>query len=178
MDDTSVAVRISLKEHLKPDPTSRPKPLKFSERTEQVLPDSCNPLLLLLKEFEEFTSRNKMLVNTAKTKVMKFNRASSMDFPLEVYFNNKQILEEVNMYKLLGVMVSSNLKWNENTDYICTKARKKIWLLRNMKRSGLTQCELIDAYKKEVRSLLELAVPVWHSILTKDQSNQFDGMQN
>ena len=49
MDDTSVAVRISLKEHLKPDPTSRPKPLKFSERTEQVLPDSSNPLFLLLK---------------------------------------------------------------------------------------------------------------------------------
>ena len=118
-----------------------------------------------------------MLVNTAKTKVMKFNRASSMDFPLEVCFNNKQILEEVNVYKLLGVMVSSNLKWNENTDYICTKARKKIWLLRNMKRSGLTQCELIDAYKKEVRSLLELAVPVWHSSLTKEQSNQIERVQ-
>ena len=74
-------------------------------------------------------------------------------------------------------MVSGNLKWNENTDYICTKAKKKIWLLRNMKKSGLTQCELIDAYKKEVRSLLELAVPVWHSSLTKEQSNQIERVQ-
>ena len=108
---------------------------------------------------------------------MKFNRDSSIDFTLEIAFSNNHILEEVSVYKLLGVMISSNLKWNENTDYICTKARKKIWLLRNMKKSGLNPSELIDAYKKEVRSLLELAVPVWHSSLPKEQSLQIERIQ-
>ena len=118
-----------------------------------------------------------MKVNTSKTKVMKFNRSLYSDFPLEISFSDNNMLEEVSVYKLLGVMVSSNLKWHENTNYICNKAKKKVWLLRNMKKSGLSQNELIDAYKKEVRSLLELAVPVWHSGLTKEQSQQIERIQ-
>ena len=57
-----------------------------------------------------------------------------------------------------------------NTDYICKKARSKIFLLRSMKWRGLSLHELIDAYTKEVRSILELAVPVWSSGLTLEQS--------
>ena len=46
-----------------------------------------------------------------------------------------------------------------------------------MKESGLTDSELVDAYKKEVRSLLELAVPVWNSGLTKNQCVQIERVQ-
>merc|ERR1711954_456830 len=89
-----------------------------------------------------------MKLNTSKTKDMKFNRSLYSDFPLEISFSDNNMLEEVSVYKLLGVIVSSNLKWHENTNYICNKAKKKVWLLRNMKKSGLSQNELIDAYKK------------------------------
>ena len=57
------------------------------------------------------------------------------------------------------------------------KSKEKIWLLRNMKKSGLSESELIDAYKKEIRSLLELAVPVWHSGITVEQSQQIERVQ-
>ena len=50
-------------------------------------------------------------------------------------------------------------------------------MLRNMKKSGLSELELIDAYKKEIRSLLELAVPVWHSGLTVEQSQTIERVQ-
>ena len=79
--------------------------------------------------------------------------------------------------KLLGVVLSNTLKWDDNTDYICNKARRKIWLIRNMKLSGLTESELVDAFKKEIRSLLELAVPVWHGTTTKAQSEQIERIQ-
>ena len=74
-------------------------------------------------------------------------------------------------------MVSENLKWDLNTQYIFSKARKKIFLLRNMKLSGLNTNELIDAYKKEVRSLIEFAVPVWNSGLTLDQIRNIERVQ-
>ena len=54
---------------------------------------------------------------------------------------------------------------------------KKLWLLRNMKKSGLNQNELKDAYAKEVRSLLEMAVPVWHSGLTALQTIKIERVQ-
>ena len=46
-----------------------------------------------------------------------------------------------------------------------------------MKLSGLNQSELIDAYKKEIRSILELAVPVWSGGLTLEQSIQIERVQ-
>ena len=46
-----------------------------------------------------------------------------------------------------------------------------------MKKCGLTQKELIDAYMKEIRSHLELAVPVWHSGLTLEQQIQIERIQ-
>ena len=79
--------------------------------------------------------------------------------------------------KLLGVIVSDSLKWGPNTDFICKRAKSKIWLLRNMKESGLTDSQVVDAYKKEVRSLLELAVPVWNSGLTQSQCLQIERVQ-
>ena len=79
--------------------------------------------------------------------------------------------------KVLGVMISNTLKWEENTDYITEKARKKIWILRGMKKIGLTISQLVDAYKKEVRSLLELAVPVWSQGITVDRSLKIERVQ-
>ena len=36
---------------------------------------------------------------------------------------------------------------------------------------------IIDTYNKEIRSLLEMAVPVWHSGLTKKQSKDIERVQ-
>ena len=79
-----------------------------------------------------------MKVNVSKTKVMKFTNTLAQDFPLEVCFSDNENLEVIQSIKLLGVQISENLKWQENTEYICKKAKTKIFLLRNMKKSGLT----------------------------------------
>ena len=79
--------------------------------------------------------------------------------------------------KLLGVIISDNLKWHKNTKYICDKARQKLWILRRLLNFKLSHQELFDVYIKEVRSILELAVPVWHSGLTIKQSNQIESIQ-
>ena len=39
------------------------------------------------------------------------------------------------------------------------------------------QAHIFDVFTKEVRSLLELAVPVWHSGLTKHQAAQIERVQ-
>ena len=40
-----------------------------------------------------------------------------------------------------------------------------------------TSKQLIDAYVKEVRSLLELAVPVWHCSISKSQCQKIERVQ-
>ena len=162
MDDSSLAVSIPL------DP----------KIVDTFLPKDENLLQMYIEDLENFTKSNGMKINHKKSKVMKFSRSLKCDFPLEIEFNdNNQCLEKIETIKLLGLMISENLKWNENTNYICKKARSKIFLLRNMKASGLSVNELIDAYTKEVRSLLELAVPVWSSGITLEQDLKIERVQ-
>ena len=63
------------------------------------------------------------------------------------------------------------------TEYICEKARKKLWILNRLDKLGLSPQKLFDVYTKEIRSMLELAVPVWHSGLTKLQSSDIERIQ-
>ena len=64
-----------------------------------------------------------------------------------------------------------------NTNYTVAKARGKVWILRRLAPLRLTFKELFDVYVKEVRSVLEYAVPVWHSGLTQKQSSEIEAVQ-
>ena len=46
-----------------------------------------------------------------------------------------------------------------------------------MQSLELNQSQLFDVYTKEIRSILEMAVPVWHSGLTKQQSKDIENVQ-
>ena len=57
------------------------------------------------------------------------------------------------------------------------RLKKKLWLLRRMKGLNLSTMQIFDVYVKEVRSILEMAVPVWHGGLTQKQSKEIERVQ-
>lgn len=118
-----------------------------------------------------------MKVNRDKSKVMLFNSSKKFDFMPNLSLETGTNLEVVESCQLLGVIIQSNLKWNKNTDYICSKAYDRIWMVRRLKYLGATNEELIDVYCKQVRSVLELAVAVWSPGLTASQINQIERVQ-
>ena len=72
-----------------------------------------------------------------------------------LYIGN-QIVERISSYKLLGVIINENLKWNFNVDYITAKASKKLYAVRLLTRA--------DVFRSGVRSILEYAEQVWQDI--------------
>ena len=66
------------------------------------------------------------------TKFMIFNSCSSIDFmpTLSIGETEINLVEEV---KLLNLIISSELKFSKNTDYIAKKAFKRIWMLKRLK---------------------------------------------
>ena len=74
-------------------------------------------------------------------------------------------------------MVCQDLKWFKNTAYICQKARQRLWILRRMLKLDLDIYQMFDVYTKEIRSILEMAVPVWHSGLTNQQTDDIESIQ-
>ena len=177
VDDGSVAVSVNMKNSLIPAPDNQPKPLNFHERTCHVLPPENNLLQYILDDTEKFTIANKLKINPTKTKVILFNKSRRYDFPPELQLSTGGPLEVVSDIKLVGVVLSNDLRWKKNTEYICQKATKKLWTLRRLDSYNLDPLQIFDVYCKEVRSLLEMAVPVWHSGLTKSESKQIENVQ-
>ena len=177
VDDGTVAVSLDLKQCLVPDSQQRAKPLAYHERTQHTLPPQNNLLQYYIEDTEDFAVQNKMVLNKNKTKIISFNKSRKWDFPPELKFTDGTPIEHVSHTKLVGVMISDTLSWQANTEYICNKARKKLWLLRKIVKLDLDIYTLFDAYAKEVRSVLELAVPVWHSSLTRKQCLDIERVQ-
>ena len=177
IDDGTVATSINLKKCLINDPINRSRPFNYHERTEHVLPPENNLLQYYLDDTEQFTRDNKMKINSTKSKIILFNKSRKWTFPPEVSFSDDINLEYVSEFKLVGVVVSQDLRWEKNTQYICKKAMKRMWTLRRMKNLNLDENLILDTYVKEIRSILELAVPVWHSGLTVKQERDIERVQ-
>ena len=59
------------------------------------------------------------------------------------------------------------LKWSKNTIYIVDKALSRVWTMRRLNNLGFPEDFILDVYTKEIRSILEFAVPVWNGALTE-----------
>jgi hypothetical protein len=87
-------------------------------------------------------------------------------------------LDVVESFKLLGVIIlRSDMRWYDNTEYVYQKGYARLWMLRRLKGLGASISEMLDVYEKQVRSVLELAVPVWQPALTQLEKSQIERVQ-
>jgi hypothetical protein len=86
-------------------------------------------------------------------------------------------IELVEEMRVLGLIVRADLKWSSNTENMVLKGYKRLWMLRRLKKLGANGEELLDVYIKQVRSVLELAVPVWHPSLTFLERSNIERVQ-
>ena len=74
-----------------------------------------------------------------------------------------EIVEET---KLLGVIITSDLKWKSNTKNIIRKAYKRMWIVKRLKSLGANLNQLKFTFVQPSISISEVAVPAWHPGLT------------
>ena len=131
-----------------------------------------------LISLSRFTDDKLLRIKEKKTQVMKFNFAKNHDFPPELEIKHfREMVEVTSDTKLLGLILTNDLKWERNIDCICAKAFKKMWTIRRMKVLDVDPHILLDVYIQETRSVLELAVPAWHSGFTKKQAASIERVQ-
>jgi hypothetical protein len=87
---------------------------------------------------------------------------------------NDESLEIVKYANLLGVVVSDNLKWDENTTYLVKRANSRMELLRKVASFGTSIEEKKNIYIIYIRSILEQSCVVWHSSLTAENAQELE----
>lgn len=73
-----------------------------------------------------------MKLNTDKTKCMVFNFTRNKQFSTRLRMQDSQ-LETVVEMKLLGTIITNDLKWNKNTNFLIKKAYARMEILRKIK---------------------------------------------
>ena len=86
-------------------------------------------------------------------------------------------LEVVDEVKLLGVIIDKDLKWNKNTNYLVRKANKRMRMLHIASKFTRNREHLKQIYKTFIRCNLEYASNVWHSSLTRENSDDLERVQ-
>ena len=117
-----------------------------------------------------------MKINVTKTKELSISFLKN-SLPAERLMVNNQSLDPIRSSKLLGVNLSTDLKWSIHIDEVCARASKRLFALRTLKRNGVPLADLRSVYCYFIRPLLEYACPVWHSSLTCTLNNQLEDIQ-
>jgi len=120
-----------------------------------------------------------MLINTSKTKemVIYFSKQWCLDDVPPLSINSRNI-ERVVTFKLLGVVISSDLTWDAHVLYILSKCAKRIYCIWNLAKAGVPACDVVYIYCSVVRSVLEYACAVWYPGLSNKLSKDMSVYRN
>ena len=95
----------------------------------QFIPEKNLRSQAYIDEINSWTLQHKMALNEKKTKNMIFNFTDKFQFSSRLKLNQKYV-EVVEKTKLLGTIVTNDLKWEENTASCVKKAQARMQLLR------------------------------------------------
>ena len=73
--------------------------------------------------------------------------------------------------------MTSDLKWNENTNYLVKDANKRMVMLRAASKFTSDKNILKQIYYSRVRCKLEQSAAVWSSSLTQENINDLERVQ-
>jgi len=92
--------------------------------------DSVSQMETYFGDVLNLSALNLMNINITKTKEMIVG--ANINPPPQLIFND-EIIERVLVYKLLGVLIDTNLKWDNHIDSICSKASLRLHFLTQLK---------------------------------------------
>ena len=116
------------------------------------------------------------MINVKKTKTMLFNFTQKYQFStrLAIDHENHEVIDST---RLLGTIITNDLRWDLNTAHIVKKSNARMELLRRVASLGTIIEDLKNIYFLFVRSQLEQSAVVWHSSLTEENSSDLERVQ-
>ena len=135
--------------------------------------DQFSSMKSSLCQLTGWSKTNHLNINVKKTKTMSLLN-TSVDQDL---FIDDVPIDSVSSYKLLGVYIDVDLKWNSHIDAIYKKASSRLYFLKQLRRNDVQPPDLFYFYTAVVRPILEYACPAWHTSITTAQSNKLEVIQ-
>jgi hypothetical protein len=114
--------------------------------------------------------------NPRKTKVLDIVTSKSMA-ALKPITHEDTPIENVTSAKLLGIIISDDMKWNIQVNAACQQASRRIFSLVQLRGLGAPSRTLQNYYISMIRSILLYAFPAWCN-LTIDLKNKLTAVEH
>ena len=177
MDDATCQEVVDIKSSLCSN-IDRSGPLPFHESSGKVLPGENSLLQDEYVKIKTISDQREMILNAKKTVLFVVNFTKIHQFkPLLKIPGENKYLEVVQETKLLGYWLTSDMKPHTHICYIIAIANKRIWTISKLKKAGVSDTDLKFFYEMKIRSVLETSAVVYHSMLTKEDSNNIERVQ-
>ena len=117
---------------------------------------------------EQWCDKNDLEWNVPKTKemIIDFRRNEDPPPPLVV---KGEVVERVDLFRFLGLMVSNKLTWEEQCDALLKRARQRIYFLNKLKSFHVNKGTLLTFYRALIESVVSQSITVWFT-----RANQAD----
>ena len=87
------------------------------------------------------------------------------------------MLNAITSVKMLGIYLYADYSWNSHIEATISKATQRLYFLKQLKRAGVPEAQLLHFYTVVIRPVLEYVAPVWNHMLTKTQTDQTEAIQ-
>ena len=182
MDDATIQEKVDLTNELATN-LDRSGPLPFWELGTQqydgkVLPHANSLLQKQIDNIKHLSDQREMSLNTQKTCLFIVNFTFKHQFrPLLQIPGSSTTIDRVLETKLLSYWFSFDMKTSRHVQHILAISYKRLWAIRKLKNSGVSDDDILYFYYMKIRSVLESSCVVFHSMLTKDDINDIERVQ-
>lgn len=78
---------------------------------------------------------------------------------------------------VLGLVIQSDLKWNDHVESVVSKASKRLYIIRSLRQGGVPVQDLLTIYFALIGSVLEYCCVVWHHALPLYLADELERVQ-
>ena len=113
----------------------------------EIIPRNSPSLLnVVASDIHNFAIAHNMRLNPTQCKEMHINFLRNSNCLINPIIIGCNVIKRVNTYKILGVIMDNDLKWNCHVDYIIKKACKTLYSLRVLRRARVSQPNILRIY--------------------------------
>ena len=129
-----------------------------------------------INSLSQWITDNNLQFNGGKCKYMLISRKRNQIHPPSPILLNGTPLDRVEVFKYLGIHISSDLSWSHHIQTLCSKTRRMLGLLYRRFYADADSFTLRQYYLSFIRPHLEYGCEVWDPHLVKD-INALEGVQ-
>ncbi len=116
---------------------------------------------VIVNEISNWSIQNKFQIQPKKCKEIRISFKQVPSNFINLHINGKTI-EVVDSFQVLGMIIQSNLKWDQQVEKICKKASNRLYFLSQLKRAKVPTKDLVNFYITCIRPVLTYACEVFN----------------